>query len=61
MEPCVYLLVGCVMERQTVRMVLMKDFAVVRNFIELILILFYGVGCHLLLFLIRRHDRWVMD
>jgi len=29
MEPCVCLLTGSVMERQTVRMVLMKDFAVV--------------------------------
>jgi hypothetical protein len=29
MEPYVCLLMGCVMERQTVRMVLTKDFAVV--------------------------------
>jgi len=59
MEPCVCLLIGCVMERQTVRMVLTKDFAVVRNSVELVLIIFYEVVCHLLLFLIRRHDRWV--
>jgi len=59
MEPCVCLLIGCVMERQTVRMVLMKDFAVVRNSTELILIIFYGIVCHFLLFVIRKQDRWV--
>ena len=59
MKPCVCLLIGCVMERQTVRMVLMKDFAVVRNSIGLILIIFYGVVCHLLLLLIRKQDRWM--
>jgi len=59
MEPYVCLLMGCVMERQTVRMVLTKDFAVVRNSIELILIIFYGVVCHLLLFLIRKQDTWM--
>jgi hypothetical protein len=59
MELSVCLLNGCVMERQTVRMVLMKDFAVVRNSFELISIIFYGVVYHLLLFLVRRHDSWV--